>query len=428
MVVLNWRLALVVLLASPLSYLLIRRIRAFVLRLNVELFRIIENGSGYLHEAFSGIRTIRAFNGEEHEREHWAGWLREYWRIKAKTTALHYLVLSLPTDLINNLAIGIVYAYGAYEIINGRLSIGSLIAFTIYLPRVYLSSKAILDAHVGAAAARAAAGQIDDLFELEPECSGAQELPTMNTRGVDVSFDNVTFHYGRDNFGLADVSFHVHPGEFLGIVGPTGGGKSTIIDLLLGFYTPLVGRICIEGVDIRELRLDALRQSTGVVSQDVFLWDASVLDNIVYPDQIPLERVKEAARMAQIEEFIESLPDKYETVVGERGLSLSGGERQRLAICRALLKNPRLLLFDEATSSLDAITEVHIRDAIDKARAGRTTIVVAHRLATVMHADRILVLDRGRVVEMGTPAELIASRGRFYQLYEAQSLYVMDQT
>jgi ABC-type multidrug transport system fused ATPase/permease subunit len=422
MFLLSWQLSLVVLLASLLSYFVINMVRDYTLALERRFYAVHERGSGYLQEVFSGLRTVRALNGRERERERWDAWIGEHWSVKAKTEVFHSLVLGLPNDLVNNLAIGVVYAYGAYEIINGRLSIGTLVAFSVYVPRVYAASKAILDAHVGTAQARAAAERLDELFALEQERSGTKELPRANANGAAVEFEAVSFHYGRDNFGLVDLSFQVGAGEFLGIVRPTGGGKSTIIDLLLGFYTPLSGRIRVGGVDLRELSLESLRESIGVVPQEVFLWNDSIIQNLVYPNPVTYDKVAEAVKVAQLDELIETLPEKYETVVGERGQALSGGERQRLAICRALLREPKILLLDEATSNLDAVTELRIRDAIESVRVGRTTIVVAHRLATVMRADRILVLDRGRIVETGTPAELIANRGPFYELYEAQSL------
>ena len=190
----------------------------------------------------------------------------------------------------------------------------------------------------------------------------------------------------------------------------------------MGFYAPQSGKILINGVDIQELSLESLRGHIGLVPQDIFLWNKSIYENISYPDAIGAEAVSEAAESTNLHSFIEALPEKYETIVGERGLALSGGERQRVAICRAILKNPAILLLDEATSAIDALTEVKVQEAINHARSGRTTIAVAHRLATVMNADRILVLDDGSVAELGTPEALIAKRQHFYHLYETQKL------
>ena len=237
-----------------------------------------------------------------------------------------------------------------------------------------------------------------------------------------LAFQNVSFDYGRGDFGAQELTFNVAPSEFIGIVGPSGGGKSTIIDLIMGFYTPQSGTIMIDGIDLHELSLESLRSRIGLVSQDTFLWNATISENILYPGRDDAGRSRQAAREAQIDDFITGLPDAYQTVVGERGMTLSGGERQRLAIARALLLRPRLLLLDEATSALDALTEQKVRVAIDKARAGRTAIVVAHRLTTILNADRILVIDQGRIVEMGSRTELLARQGLFSDLYQAQSL------
>jgi ABC-type multidrug transport system fused ATPase/permease subunit len=255
-------------------------------------------------------------------------------------------------------------------------------------------------------------------LEAVPERVVSLPLPKGGAR---VAFQGVSFHYSR-GFGVEDLTFEVQPNEFWGIVGPSGGGKTTVIDLLLGFHAPDSGAIAIDGVDIRELSFEALREQVGLVSQDVFLWNASIWDNLVYPERhFTREAVEQAARMAEIGDFIGALPEGYRTIVGERGLALSAGERQRLALARAILRQPRLILLDEATSALDAITELRIRQALDVARAGRTAIVVAHRLATVMPADMILVIDKGRIAERGTPKELLARRGLFFELCEAQS-------
>jgi len=275
---------------------------------------------------------------------------------------------------------------------------------------------------------------VDALFALSREPSGVRVLSPSGTSQEEsvegapppaaaaLAFNNVSFDYGRGDFGARDVTFRVEPGEFVGIVGPSGGGKSTIIDLIMGFYTPQSGTIALDGIDLRELSLTSLRDQIGLVSQELFFWNDSISRNISYPrPDEDAGAVGEAARAAQIDEFITGLPRDYRTVIGERGLTLSGGERQRLAIARALLKRPRLLLLDEATSALDALTEQKVRDAFEEARAGRTAIVVAHRLSTILNADRVLVIDQGRIVETGSRDELLTRRGLFHDLYKAQS-------
>ena len=284
---------------------------------------------------------------------------------------------------------------------------------------------------------RVNAEKVDALFALAREPSGDRVLsPGAATEegrtesvspplGVALAFHDVSFDYGRGDFGARELTFRAEPGEFVGIVGPSGGGKSTIIDLIMGFYTPQSGTISIDGIDLRHLSLASLRSQIGLVPQDLFLWNDSIDHNINYPARNDdVGNSAKAARAAQIDEFITGLPDGYRTIVGERGLTLSRGERQRLAIARALQQRPRLLLLDEATSALDALTEQKVRTAFDRARAGRTAIVVAHRLSTILNADRILVINQGRIVETGSRNELLQLGGLFSDLYKAQSFYL----
>ena len=440
---LNVRLLIVSLIVFPLSYLFAQRMRNYAERLDREFIQVLEYGMNYLQDAIPGMRAIRAHTAEPYEAGRWLDWLQVRWRIKAKSITFHNLALTLPMDLIQSVAVGLVYGFGAYEVINGRLSIGGLVAFIIYVPRAYIAFATILAGHIGAGQAQAAAERIDSLLALprEPESPDRAErlraAPAAARRdraGADlaagaaspaaaIEFANVSFDYGRDGFGLEDVSFRVEPGEFVGVMGPSGGGKSTIIDLLLRFYEPRSGAISVNGTDIAALPLPHLRGMIGLVPQDVFLWHDSIYANLVYPArETTRERVIAAAKAAQFHDFAASLPQGYDTAVGERGLALSGGERQRLSLCRAILAQPRMLLLDEATSALDALTDQKVRAALETARQGRTTMVVAHRLVTVMRADRILVLDEGRLAQDGPPQTLLAQPGLFRDLYEAQRL------
>ncbi len=434
MTALHWRLTVLALLAFPISYLLTRRTRSHAQSLEHDFSSALEAGQSYLSEFFPGMRTIRAFNAEACEKTRWRDWLAAHRSIKARVEAFHEFIRIVLPETVNYVAAGLVFGYGAFEIIQGRLTIGSLVAFAAYLPRAYSVLQSLLGTHVNLQEARVNAEKVDALFALSLEPSGVRVLSPSGTSregnvegapppaGAALAFNNVSFDYGRGDFGARDVTFRVEPGEFVGIVGPSGGGKSTIIDLIMGFYTPQSGTIALDGIDLRELSLTSLRDQIGLASQDLFFWNDSISRNISYPRRDEDSgAVGEAARAAQIDEFIAGLPRDYRTVIGERGLTLSGGERQRLAIARALLKRPRLLLLDEATSALDALTEQKVRAAFEQARAGRTAIVVAHRLSTILDADRILVIDQGRIVETGSRDELLTLRGLFYDLYKAQS-------
>ncbi len=422
MTLINWQLMVITLLAFPITYLFSKRLQTYVRALYDEFLRILESGSSLVQQVFSGIRAVRSFAGEAHEKARFESWIRQHSEIRAKAETLYSLMLIMPTHVVDRVLMGVVFGVGALQIIDDRLTIGDLIAFMMYTPYVYTALRAMLRAQVTTEKARVAIEALDEFFNKEQERQGGRDLIIAQEAGPSIEFDKVSFDYGRGDFAIRDVSFSVQPGEFFGIVGESGGGKSTILDLLMGFYAPQSGKILINGVDIQELSLESLRRHIGLAPQDIFLWNNSIFENIVYPDAIEAEAVTEAAERTNLHAFVESLPETYETIVGERGLALSGGERQRVAICRAILKKPAILLLDEPTSALDALTEAKVQDAISHAKSGRTTIVVAHRLATVMNADRILVLDDGRVVELGTPDELIARRQHFYHLYEAQKL------
>ena len=402
MTLINWQLMLITLLAFPPTYLFSKRLQTYTRTLQEEFMRILESGSSLLQQVFSGIRTVRSFKGEAHEQGRYDSWIRQHWDIKAKTVTLHNVILVLPTHIVDRVLMGVIFGVGTFEIINERLTVGDLIAFMMFTPYVYTALRAMLQAQVTTEKIRVAIEGLDGFFGYEKERQGGRELSISQEAGPTIEFENVSFDYGRGDFAIRDVSFHVRPGEFFGIVGFSGGGKSTLLDLLMGFYAPQSGKILINGVDIQDLSLESLRSHIGLAPQDIFLWNNSIYENIAYPDAIEAEAVADVAESTNLHAFVESLPEKYETIVGERGLALSGGERQRVAICRAILKKPAILLLDEPTSALDALTEVKVQDAISHAKSGRTTIVVAHRLATVMNADRILVLDDGRVVELGT--------------------------
>lgn len=490
---LNVRLLLASLVVLPLSYLFAQWMRNYAERLDQEFIQNRERGMNYLQEVVPGMRTVRAGTAQPYETARWLEWLKADWRLKAKSITFHNLVRTLPLDLIQNVAVGLVYGYGAYEVMSGRLSIGGLVAFIIYVPRAYTALEAILSGHISTGQAKAAAERIDSLLALpceenppaaqdavrglplsvgraeratadsdggqaaatslsklvsrkeipttgetppvraEPVAAPSVRISTGSARtdggaardpgGAAIEFSNVSFDYGRDGFGLEDVSFRAEPGAFIGVVGPSGGGKSTVIDLLLRFYEPRSGAIRVDGADIAAVPLPRLRGMIGLVPQDVFLWNDTIYANLVYPARdVPRARVIAAAKAAQLHDFVESLPQGYDTPVGERGVALSGGERQRLALCRAMLAQPRILLLDEATSALDALTDQKVRAALETARQGRTTIVVAHRLLSVMHADTILALDKGRLAQEGAPQTLRAQPGLFQDLYQAQKL------
>lgn len=424
MFITSWRLALATLLAVPLLFGAGWLVRRRVETLDERLYFLLESSSNMIHETLAGLRTIRAFNGRQREETRWQAWSQQYWQSKLASSALHGFLVYTLSSFLNNLVYAAVLGFGAYEIIGNRLSIGSLVAFLVYAPRVLAGLQQLSRTHLSIAEVRAAVAKLDEHFALPLERTDGRTLPIKPNRdqGMEVTFNDVSFAYGRGEAGIKNLSFAIEPGEFVGIVGPSGGGKSTIFDLLIGLYEPDSGQILLDGAEMRDLSLAAIRAEIGVVPQDTFLWNASLIENLTYPKEpTGLEaEVERVIHAAQLRPFIAALPDGLQTMVGERGLALSGGERQRMAIARALLRQPRLLLLDEATSALDPLTEVSLRDSFEALRNGRTTIVIAHRMTTVARADRIIVVDKGGVVESGAPQALLAQKGLYYAFHQAQ--------
>ena len=341
-----------------------------------------------------------------------------------------------------------VYCYGGLRVINGDLSVGSLIAFVAYLANLYRPVGQLADVYVSFQGALAVFERIYEYLDRKPDVEDAPGAIALSGVEGHIRFEDVSFEYPRpvvrrvgkdkappepvperDRRALKDASFEVLPGQRVALVGPSGAGKTTITYLLPRFYDPTAGRVTLDGHDLREVTQDSLRACIGAVTQDTFLFHASIRDNLLYARPGATEgEIIVAAQAANIHDFIVGLAEGYETVVGERGFRLSGGERQRLAIARALLKDPRILILDEATSSLDATSEYLIQKALERLQQGRTAIVIAHRLSTILSADRIIVLDRGRIVQSGSHAELIEQGGLYRTLYNQQFAKVMQAT
>ncbi|HCW51786.1 MAG TPA: ABC transporter ATP-binding protein [Clostridiales bacterium] len=443
---LHWRLALVSLVTAPPAAVIVatfsRRVRPKYLAIQQQLAAITTR----LQENLSGVRVVRAFAREEDEEERFDSENLGYLRRHLEAVRLWAFFFPL-MNFITGAGTALLIWYGGREVILGRLSLGSLVAFNSFLLMLIMPLR-MLGWIVNLSQRAQAAGQrIFEILDTEPEVKdlpGAR--PLGRVRG-EVVFENVSFSYGgppvawlaragegtggrrtsadggtrREAPVVHDINLRVRPGETVALLGATGSGKSTLVSLIPRFYDPTAGRVLIDGTDVREVTLESLRRQIGVVLQDTFLFSASIRENIAYGrPEATLEEVRRAARAAEIDDFIMTLPQGYDTVVGERGVGLSGGQKQRVAIARALLMDPRILILDDSTSSVDTETEQAIQRALARLMKGRTTFVIAQRLTTLRQADRIVVLERGRIVDEGGHDELLARSRIYREIYELQ--------
>jgi len=376
--------------------------------------------SGRLAESISGIRVVKAYRAERREALVFSKGVHRLFRNVAKTMTGFAAVSAFSTLLLGVVGVAIMWV-GSHEVLAGRMTLGSFFSFTLYMG--LLVGPVVQVVSIGSQITEAFAGleRIREIRDEKPEDEeDAARRPLARILGH-VELRDVSFEYQKGVPVLREVSLEAAPGTSTALVGPSGAGKSTLIGLVAAFYTPTSGTILVDGQDLSQVRLSDYRSQLGVVFQDNFLFDGTVLENIAYarPDA-PREEVLQAARIARCDDFVREMPDGYDTVVGERGVKLSGGQRQRVAIARAILADPRILILDEATSSLDSESEALIQEGLAELMKGRTTFVIAHRLSTIRNADAILVLEAGRIVERGSHAALLARGGRYFDLYTRQ--------
>ncbi|MFH1136757.1 MAG: lipid A export permease/ATP-binding protein MsbA [Pseudomonadota bacterium] len=378
-----------------------------------------------IEETFQGIRIVKAFNMQDHEISRFSRECRRIFGIEMRTVAVRAVSSPFMESLGGFCVAGIIW-YGGYNVIKGHSTPGSFISFMTALLMLYEPIKRLTRMNVSIQQGLASAERVYEILDLTPEIQDRPdpvELPPV--RG-ELEFRNVSFGYGREPV-LRDIAFLVNPGEVLAIVGSSGGGKTTLVNLIPRFYDAWTGQVMVDGVDVRDVALSSLRSRIAVVSQQVILLNDTVRHNIAYGSfEKSEDEIVAAAKAAYALDFIQAMPQGFETIIGERGVRLSGGERQRLAMARALLKNAPILILDEATSSLDAQSELYVQQALENLMKGRTTLVIAHRLSTVRNADRIVVISGGRIVEEGGHEELMARGGEYSRLYELQ--FKVDET
>jgi subfamily B ATP-binding cassette protein MsbA len=374
-----------------------------------------------VQETVSGIRLVKSFGAESYEEKRFREASDRYATSTVRLTRLSFLAPPV-TEIVGTCMAVLLLWIGARQVlVDQAMSGADLIAFLLYALRLLQPLKQLSQMPTTAQSSLAAAERLFDIIDSASEEQTDTGTLDRATFDREIAFDDVTFAYDGDPV-LSHVSFVARKGEVVALVGPSGAGKSTLVDLIPRFYETTSGRILLDGVDTRRIRLSALRSLTGIVSQDTVLFNDTVRNNIAYGagDRFSDAQIRTAAAAANAHSFISELPDGYNTLLGERGTRLSGGQRQRLAIARALLCDPPILILDEATSALDTESERLVQEAVDRLLRGRTVFVIAHRLSTIVHADQILVLDRGEIIERGTHADLLAARGAYHRLYSLQ--------
>jgi ATP-binding cassette subfamily B protein/subfamily B ATP-binding cassette protein MsbA len=418
---LDWKLALLSLLPIPVliysASFFTRRVHGFYRQVREATADL----NAYLQDALSGIREIMGFNRERHEQDRFNQRSKTYSDSNLRVMKL-WSMYSPSMIFVGSLGSVIILWYGTGEVLRGNLTVGELVAFLGYLALFYVPINQIHSVNHMLQHALAAGERVFEMLDTQPEVVDRPgvEWPTTKLKG-DVAARNVSFHYRPDLPVLRNINFEVAAGERIALVGPSGAGKSTLIKLLMRFYDVTDGAILLDGRDIRDLPLAYVREQIGLVQQEPFLFNGTVKENIVYGNLSANQaQIEEVARVARAHEFIVELPEKYDTWIGERGVKLSVGQKQRISIARVLLKDPPIIIFDEATSNIDTETEMKIREALEELTRGRTTFIIAHRLSTLRHVDRIFVLDGGRLVEEGSHQALLARSGLYQKLYDAQ--------
>jgi subfamily B ATP-binding cassette protein MsbA len=422
LLLLSWKLTLLAALVLPLVfgfiYLMGKKLRKYSARSQERMADV----NSVLEETVSNIRIVKAYAMEKFEIKKFFKATHNFFRSLLRMTRIRHL--ASPVNEILIVAAGIVILlYAGTQIIEGggEMDAGDFMTFIIAMFSLIKPVKNLLKIHIKIQEGMAAAERIFQIIDTPIRVEESVHAKLKENFESSIKYENVTFAYTIGQPVISNVSFEVKKGEVVALVGPSGAGKSTLFDLLPRFYDPREGRVTIDGDDVRDIKLSSLRGLLGIVTQETYLFHDTVKNNIAYGiEDISMEQVVNAAKAANAHDFIDEFEKKYDTVVGARGVRLSGGQRQRIAIARALLKNPQILIFDEATSALDTESELLVQEAIDRLMKARTTLVIAHRLSTIVNADRILVIDRGRIIEQGKHEALLKLGGLYHKLYMMQ--------
>jgi len=376
-----------------------------------------------LQETISGVKIVKAFGMEEYENKKFFKETYHYFKLILKIARARNLTSPLTEFLSVVIGIFIIYYGGVLVLQENSLKASEFLGFLFAIFQLMPPIKELSSVNNRIQESSAAGDRIFEILDTKPSISDKDSCLVIDKFNKSIVFKNVNFHYDDSNETvLKEINFTVCKGEILALVGPSGGGKSTLADLIPRFYDPTGGEIFLDDINLKDIKIESLRKMMGIVTQETFLFNESVKSNIAYGlEDYPLEKIVEAAKAANAHNFIIEMPEGYNTIIGERGIKLSGGQRQRLSIARAILKNPDIMIFDEATSALDNESEILVQEAIERMMVNRTTFVIAHRLSTIRNATRILVLDRGSIVQLGKHEELIADeKGLYRKFYEMQ--------
>lgn len=418
----NWQLTIFTVVIFTISGFITRRFGDRIRSFSREITNTLADISAFLQEKINGIRIVKSFNREEHEQKEFRRKVESNYHFSMKIVRTMAL-LSPVNELFNTIVVALLVIFTAFLFINASMTIEGMISFLILMTFLAKPVKAIGENIARLQKSLVSAGYIFEMLDLDKEKmpAGAIDVHAPIVHG-EVEFKNVSFSYDGEGPALKDITVKVRAGEKVALVGPSGSGKTSLVNLIPRFYEVSKGTILIDGTDTKTMSLKTLRSHIGIVPQEVVLFSGTILDNIRYGRlEASEEDVKEAARNANAHEFIDRLEKQYDTEVGERGVQLSGGQRQRIAIARAILRDPKILLMDEATSALDTESELAVQEAVDRLMKGRTAFIIAHRLSTVYRSDRILVLERGSIVEEGSHAELLRKdSGLYKRLYSLQ--------
>lgn len=426
MLIMNWRLAIYSLIPVPFVAIGARIFSKKIAPYYRRIWRRWSSVSGVLTDTIPGIRVIKSFTNEKNATELFAAKNNEWYETDIKAGKILNIYPAVVNSFVN-LGSVVIWMVGGLAVIgatniSGNLTAGILVSFISYAAMFYEPVNFFANLNDSYQGALASAERIFDILDAEPEQNFGKGKTLPEVKGA-VEFKNVSFSFDRTKKVIKNINLKINPGDIVGIVGTTGSGKSTLVNLFLRYYDHYDGKILLDGVNIRKIDMEFFRSSIGYVQQEPMMFHDTIFNNIAYGDaRYSVDQVIAAADIANAHEFIIRQPDGYDSVLGERGVGLSGGERQRISIARAVLKNPSILVFDEATASVDSETEHLIQDAIERLISGRTTIMIAHRLSTLSRANKIVVVDNGEIIECGTPEELMALRGKYYRLVQIQTM------